>query len=50
MGLAYNMLSGGFNFLLSTFYEKIDVRGLHNITAKGPVVFCGNHGNGLVGM
>lgn len=46
----YNILTTGFSFILSVFYGKIDVIGLENIPKKGPVVFCGTHGNGLIGM
>eukprot|EP00026_Physarum_polycephalum_P007809 Phypoly_transcript_07877.p1 GENE.Phypoly_transcript_07877~~Phypoly_transcript_07877.p1 ORF type:complete len:458 (+),score=75.43 Phypoly_transcript_07877:182-1555(+) len=48
MTIVYTVLNSGFSFILSLFYRRIDVRGQENIPEKGPVVFCGNHGNGLV--
>eukprot|EP00128_Syssomonas_multiformis_P012054 Colp12_sorted_trinity150504_noHs@15224 len=35
-------------FLGFVFFEKIEVRGLENIPKDGPVVFAGNHPNGLM--
>src|SRR6201990_61729 len=33
-------------WLLTSFYFRADVRGLHNIPAEGPVLLVGNHSGG----
>ena len=32
----------------NTFFRRIDVVGLENIPAEGPVIFAGNHPNALM--
>jgi glycerol-3-phosphate O-acyltransferase/dihydroxyacetone phosphate acyltransferase len=33
------------NFCMHQFFRDITVLGIPNIPKKGPVIFCGNHGN-----
>ncbi|KAL9645450.1 hypothetical protein ABK040_002647 [Willaertia magna] len=46
--LVYFLLVEFLEFCISLFYERVSVKGSTSIPDKGPVIFCGNHHNGLV--
>eukprot|EP01111_Echinosteliopsis_oligospora_P014773 TRINITY_DN5658_c0_g1_i2.p1 TRINITY_DN5658_c0_g1~~TRINITY_DN5658_c0_g1_i2.p1 ORF type:complete len:290 (+),score=57.30 TRINITY_DN5658_c0_g1_i2:33-902(+) len=46
--LAYRLIRDFFTFIINVFYSQIDVTGQNEIPEEGPIIFCGNHGNGLI--
>ncbi|MEO8083590.1 MAG: lysophospholipid acyltransferase family protein [Ardenticatenales bacterium] len=46
--MIYRVLRAYFRFALKIFYRSIEIEGLADVPAAGPVIFAPNHANGLL--
>ncbi|HET9570028.1 MAG TPA: 1-acyl-sn-glycerol-3-phosphate acyltransferase [Bacteroidales bacterium] len=46
--VGYDLIKGFIQFIFPKFYRQIEVRGLENIPEDEPLIFAGNHQNGVM--
>ena len=46
--LGYELVKGAIHFMFPKFFRQIEVRGLENVPLDQPLIFAGNHQNGVM--